>query len=138
MLSNNILTLTYPDETLTKSQNYLTCYHIILHFDALNIYSCNKQFLLFSQCLRPFMAPLIFHFKCTLICFHLDQSKILLSGNGIKLDLSQLKAAEDKNFNSAFMMKFSSKMEENILNKGENYPFPPYPTSIFSLFYHVL
>ena len=29
--------------------------------------ACNKQFLLFSQCLLPYMA-LIFHFKCTLKC----------------------------------------------------------------------
>ena len=70
----------------------------MLHFDALKIIAvenivrkgeiaCNKQFLLFSQCFLPHMA-LIFHFKthfkmsCT-ICFNLDQSKILWSGNGL-------------------------------------------------------
>ena len=46
----------------------------------------NKQFLLFSQCFLAYMA-LIFRFECTLkcrqsaICFNLDQSKILSSGN---------------------------------------------------------
>ena len=50
--------------------------------------ACNNQFLLFSQCLLPYMA-LIFHFKCTLKCclqffFNLFQSKILSSGNGFK------------------------------------------------------
>ena len=49
--------------------------------------ACNKQFLLFSQCFSPYMA-LIFHFKCSFkmssaICFKLDQSKILSSGNGL-------------------------------------------------------
>ena len=29
--------------------------------------ACNKQFLLFSQCLLPYIA-LIFYFKCTLKC----------------------------------------------------------------------
>ena len=47
--------------------------------------SCHKQFLLFSQCFVPCMV-LIFYFKCTFkmlsaICFNLDQSKVLLSGN---------------------------------------------------------
>ena len=54
--------------------------------------ACNKQFLLFSQCFLPYMA-VIFHFKCALklssaICFNLDQSELLSSGNG--LTLSQL------------------------------------------------
>ena len=49
--------------------------------------ACNKQFLLFSQYFLPYMA-LIFHFKCifkmsSAICFNLDQSKILSSGNGL-------------------------------------------------------
>ena len=53
--------------------------------------ACKKQFLLFSQCFLPCMA-LIFHFECTLkchlqFCFNLDQSKILSSGNGLKLFL---------------------------------------------------
>ena len=51
--------------------------------------ACDKQFLLFSQYFLPYIV-LIFHFKCTLkcrmssaMCFDLDQSKILLSGNGL-------------------------------------------------------
>ena len=77
----------------------LTHYHTVLHFDAL-IYiavenfvrkgeiAYNKQFLLFSQCFLPYVL-LIFHFKCTLkclllICFDLDQFKILSSGNEVK------------------------------------------------------
>ena len=54
----------------------LTHYHTLRHFDTLKIYSCgkhcekriitcNKQFLLFSQCFLPYMV-LIFHFKCTI------------------------------------------------------------------------
>ena len=47
----------------------------------------NKQFLLFSPCFLPYIV-LIFHFRCTLkcclaMCFNLDQSKILLSDNGL-------------------------------------------------------
>ena len=49
--------------------------------------TCHKQFLLFSQCFLPYMG-LILHFKCTFkmssaICFNLDQTKILSSGNGL-------------------------------------------------------
>ena len=47
--------------------------------------ACNKQFLLFSQCFLPYLA-LTFYFKCFLkclfaICFNLDQSEVLPSGN---------------------------------------------------------
>ena len=56
----------------------LSHFHMMLHFDALKIYTygkhckkgeiaCNKQFLLFSQCFLPYMA-LTFRFKCTLKC----------------------------------------------------------------------
>ena len=45
--------------------------------------ACNKQFLLFSQCFLPFMK-LIDHFMMSsAICFNLDLSKILSSGNGL-------------------------------------------------------
>ena len=49
--------------------------------------ACNKQFLLVSVFL-PYMT-LTLNFKCILkmlsaICFNLDQSKILSSGNGLK------------------------------------------------------
>ena len=45
---------------------------------------CNKQFRLFSQCFLPYMA-LTFHFKMSsAICFNLDPSKSLSSGNGLK------------------------------------------------------
>ena len=50
--------------------------------------ACSKQFLLFSQSFLPYMAH-IFHFGCTLkycVCFNLDQSKILSSGNGLRSD----------------------------------------------------
>ena len=71
----------------------------MLLLDALKIYTavenvrkgeiaCNKQFFLFSQCFLPNIAP-FFHYKCTLkllsaVCVNLDQSKILLSANGLK------------------------------------------------------
>ena len=46
--------------------------------------ACNKQFLLFSQCFLPYMM-LILHFKMSsAIRFNLDQSKLSLSGNGLK------------------------------------------------------
>ena len=49
--------------------------------------ACNKQFLLFSQCFLHYMAFII-HLRCTLkmssaICFNLDQSNMLSSGNGL-------------------------------------------------------
>ena len=49
--------------------------------------ACNKQFLLFVLCFLPFLA-LIFsfymHFEIlSAICFNLDQSKIMSSGNGL-------------------------------------------------------
>ena len=51
--------------------------------------ACNKQFLLFSQCLLPYNYDNYFlfqmHFKISsAICLNLDQSKILLSANGLK------------------------------------------------------
>ena len=51
--------------------------------------ACNKQFLLFLQCFLPHMALTFHSVKCTqkkssAICFNLDQSKIVLSGNGLK------------------------------------------------------
>ena len=72
----------------------------MLHFDPLkaviNIVrkgeiACNKQFLLFSQCFLPYMV-LIYHLKIhfktsSAICFNLDQSKILSSGNGLSICL---------------------------------------------------
>ena len=45
--------------------------------------ACNRQFLLFSECFLSYMVlnfPFYMHFK---ICFNLDQSKILRSGNGL-------------------------------------------------------
>ena len=62
---------------VTLSPFLLTHYHTMPHFEALKIYSCNKQFLLFSQCFLPYMAH-IFHFKCTLKC-HLQLVSIWTS-----------------------------------------------------------
>ena len=75
----------------------LSHYHAMPHFDALKIYSpgkharkeeiaCNKQFLLFSQRFLPYMAFFFISFKMhskmsSAICFDLDQSKTLSSGN---------------------------------------------------------
>ena len=75
-----------------KTRACLTHYHTMPHLDALQICNweqhCNKQFFLFSQCFLYYMA-LILHFICTskmlsAICFNLDQSKILSSGNGLR------------------------------------------------------
>ena len=67
--------------------------------------ACNKQFLLFSQGFLPYIAlfSLIYNFKMSsAICCNLDQSKILLSGNGSTqwinhkfLDWCKLKAFVD-------------------------------------------
>ena len=69
--------------------------------------SCNKQFLLFSQCFLHYMA-LIFHFKRTLKMmpatrFNLNQSKILSSSNGLtsKAGMGKKRAKE-----SDFMSKY--------------------------------
>ena len=72
------------------------------HFDALKIYSCgknivrkgeiicNKQFLLSSQYFLPFFCTFFLNFHLhfemsSAICFNLDQSKLLSSGNGLIL-----------------------------------------------------
>ena len=50
--------------------------------------ACSKQFPLFSQCFLPYFGTYFsceMHFKMlSAICFNLDQSKILLSGNGLR------------------------------------------------------
>ena len=86
-----------------KAYSYLTHYHTIPHFDALKIHSygkyCEKRrycllkaisrfFTMFSTLYGTYFLFLI-HFKMSYaICFNLDQSKILLSGNGLKVLLS--------------------------------------------------
>ena len=77
----------------------LTHYHTIPHSDTLKIYSCGKHCEKRKNCLLqaifPFLTmfstlygtyfPFKMHFKMSsVICFHLDQSKILLSGNRLK------------------------------------------------------
>ena len=44
------------------ANNKLTHSHKMTPFDALKIYSCNKQFLIFSQCFLPYMT-LVFTFN---------------------------------------------------------------------------
>ena len=77
----------------------LTHYLTVPHFDALNIYiavenivkkgeiACNKQFLLFHNVFYPIYGtyfPCYTHFEMSsAICFSLDQSKKLSSGNGL-------------------------------------------------------
>ena len=67
------------------------------HFDALKIYAvenivrkgeiaCYEHFLLFSQCFLPYGTYFSFYMQFKMssaICFNLDQSKILSSGNGL-------------------------------------------------------
>ena len=64
--------------------------------------ACDMQFLLCSQCFLPYMV-LIFHFKCSFemlsaICFNLDQSKILSSGNGLIKPVLYLNPLPDDKF----------------------------------------
>ena len=82
------------------------------HFDTIKIYIAvgnivrkgeianNKQFHLFSQYFLRYMAH-IFHFTCTLKCClqfsNLDKSKILSSGNGLKVALQILERKFYKN-----------------------------------------
>ena len=82
----------------------LTHYHTMSHFDALQIYSfgkhCEKRRNCLVQAISPFFSQcfpklygtifffFFFYFKWTLkmssaLCFNLDQSKILSSGNGL-------------------------------------------------------
>ena len=82
-------------------QDYLTLthYHTMPHSDTLKIYSCGKHCEKRRNCLKqaisPFLTmfstldgtcfPFSMHFKMlSAICFNLDQSKILSSGNGLK------------------------------------------------------
>ena len=46
-------------KTFYWNLTYLTHYHTMPHFDAVKIYNCNKQFLLFSQCFLPYVAIII-------------------------------------------------------------------------------
>ena len=70
------------------------------HFDALNIYSCGihceKRRNCLVQAISPFLTmfsmlfgtyfPFSMQFEMSsALCFNLDQSKILLSGNGLTL-----------------------------------------------------
>ena len=66
------------------------------------------------------------------ICFNLDQSKLLSSGNGLNVlyslpdkfyAWSKLKAFADDNVKVAEMVKFFSDRRENIVGKGENSGF---------------
>ena len=66
-------------------------------------------------CFLPYMI-LIFHFKCTLKCrlqfsFNLDQSTILLSGNGLRR-LSRTGA----NSIDAIMIKFLALCTQSLIN----------------------
>ena len=79
----------------------LTHYHTMLHFDALKIYSCGKHCEKRRNCLLRLVSPFLtmfstlygshfvfkMHFKMSsAICFNLDQSEILLSGNGLIIE----------------------------------------------------
>ena len=94
--------------------------------------TCNKQFLLFSQCFLSYMA-LIFHLNCTLkmsstICFNLGQSKILSSGNGLINKLAKF-STESKAFtvnrlNVGQVTIFVFDSTQNLVEK-ENYCWLP-------------
>ena len=78
---------------------FLTHYHIIPHFDALKIYSFGKHRENRRNCLQQTISPFVTMFSTlsgtyflfstcfemsSAICFNLDQSNILSSGNGLK------------------------------------------------------
>ena len=76
----------------------LTHYHTMPHFEAMKIYRCGKnceERSCLLQVISPFLTmfstlygtylPFSMHFKkSSAICFNLDKTKILLSGNGLK------------------------------------------------------
>ena len=79
--------------------NFLQFYHTMPHFDALTIYSCGKHSEKRRNCLQRAISlfltmfstlygtyfPFQMLFKMpSAICFNLNQSKILSSGNGLK------------------------------------------------------
>ena len=87
------------------NQRYIAVENIVRKAEI----ACNKQFLFFSQCFPPYMA-LIFHFKMSsAICFNFDQSKILLSGNGVKNIVEKGENAHIHHFATIF----------HILQRGE-------------------
>ena len=120
--------------------------------------ACNKQFLLFSQCFLPYMV-LIFHFKMSsAICFSLDQSKILSSGDGLTIERkacvynfqtelssylftkrqilvsSKLKAFADHKLNAVVPMISLFDREQNTVGKEEMLPaFSSFPSVFQSL-----
>ena len=92
----------------------LTTYHAMLHFDALKIYSCGKHGEKRRNCLEQAISPFLtmfstlydtyFSFKMHLkmsiaICFNLDQSKILSSGNELTLS-HRIQAFDDPEENA--------------------------------------
>ena len=61
----------------------LTHYHTMPHFDALNM-QISPFLIMFSSIYYGTYFSLQIHFKrSSAICFNLDQSKILSSGNGL-------------------------------------------------------
>ena len=86
--------------------------------------ACNKLSLIFHNVFYAIMANmgLIFNFKFKMssaICFNLDQSKILLSGNGLR----KLKAFADDESNIAKMIISILYKVKNIVEKEENEDF---------------
>ena len=100
--------------------NPLTHYHTMHHFDALKIFSCGKHCEKRRNCLEQAISLFLTMFSIlygahfsfeiyfemsSAICFNLDQSEILSSGNGLNLFLgcvteqqtSQPKPSTDKN-----------------------------------------
>ena len=92
-----IFSHTTPNFIQTQGSGCLTHYHTKPHFDALKIHSCGKHCEKRRNCLLQAISPFRtmfstlygtyfsfqMHFKMSAICVNLDQSKILLSGNGL-------------------------------------------------------
>ena len=75
------------------------------------------------------------------ICFNLDQSKILCSGNGLTADkslpLSKMKASSDNKCKVVQVVDFVLNRGENIVGKGENagnHHFLLFPHNVFKCF----
>ena len=95
LLSANAFNLEQPRSLRFVKE--LTHYHTMLHFHALKIYSCGKHCEKRRNCLLQAISPFLtfsilygiyfsfyWNFKMSpAMCFNLDQSKILSSGNGL-------------------------------------------------------
>ena len=101
-------------------------YHTTPHFDAIKIYSCGKTLwkkkkllvtsnFSFSHNVFYSYFPFEMHFKTSsAICFNLDQSKILSSGNGLIIHASWVTIGVDTSKNKFDLFPFQCSQFDSI------------------------